>query len=175
MNTDRRVARIAALSRRLRRTVWAVAGLVAVAIALMLAIGFGEATIRVGDQTLDLDQLPGGAILALVVVWLPAAVVIGWLLLLADRLLALYERGEIFAVDNARIIGTAGKLIAALAVLGSFERPLAAWWVAQYGVAVESWSFEPRLGTFFIGVGIIVVGHVMSLGAEMAEEQSLTI
>ena len=29
--------------------------------------------------------------------------------------------------------------------------------------------------TLLIGVGIIVVGHVMSLGAEMAEEQSLTI
>jgi len=175
MQTDQRVAHVATLSRRLRRTVWVVAGLVVLAIALLLAIGFGEATLRIGDQTLDLGQLPGGAILALVVVWFPAAVIIGWLLFLADRLLALYERGEIFGVDNARIIGTAGKLIVALAIFGSLERPLAAWWVSRFGVAVESWSFEPQLGTFFIGLGIIVVGHVMSLGAELAEEQSLTI
>lgn len=175
MKTDQRVARIATLSRRLRRAVWGVAGLIVLALALMLAIGFGEATIRIGDETLDLAQLPQGAILALVIVWFPGAVIVGWLLFLSDRLLALYERGEIFGVANARIIGTAGRLIAAVAILGSLERPLAAWWVSRFDVPVETWSFEPQLGTFLIGVGIIVVGHVMSLGAEMAEEQSLTI
>jgi hypothetical protein len=170
-----RIAHIATLSRRLRRAIWTLAGLAVLGIAIVLLLGYGEAWIMFGEVKLKTADLSAGAATVLAVCWMPAAIMIGWLLCLAHRLLALYERGVIFGSENARIIGTSGRLIVALAVFDTVMPPIASWALTQVGIPISTWSMEPRFGLFFIGIGIVVVGHVMSLGAEMAEDQSLTI
>ena len=175
MRPDLRIAHIAILSRRLRRGLWATLGIVVLGTALLAASGHATARFDFGSTHLDWDEMAGPArVVAIVCVSPMLAVLIG-LLVMADRLLALYERGEVFGVENARVIRRSGQLLVVLAVIRTLTGPIAAWSIERAGQPVESFSIEPEVGLFLVGVGIIVVGHVMSLAADMAEESSLTI
>ena len=63
----------------------------------------------------------------------------------------------------------------ALAIANTIAPPVAQAIGAGLGLVVDDISIDPRLGLLSIGIAIIVVGHVMSLGAEMAEDRALTI
>ena len=87
----------------------------------------------------------------------------------------LYEQDQIFGPSNAKLIHQCGKLLVALAVVNTIASPVAQALGVAMGLADNDISIEPQLGLFLIRFAIIVVGHIMSLGAEMAEERALTI
>lgn len=175
MRQNDRIAHIARLARRLRYGIRTVVVLALVAVVVAVVNGQPTAQFVMGSLRLKVAEMSAATLGVLLLTMLPVIVIVAWLVWLCDRLLALYERGEIFSRANAALILRAGKLVVALSVVGSVLQPLAAWSISRTGVLVETWTFEPRLGTLFIGLGIVVVGHVMSLGAEIAEDQELTI
>jgi hypothetical protein len=175
MSQDARIAHIATLARRLRYGIWALVGITTLAILVLVVEGIATAQLVLGSVRLEMSDVSGATAAVVAAATLPLLALFGWLAWLCDQLLALYQRGEIFGRANAELILRAGKLIVALSVMASVIEPLAGWALSKVGAPIESWSFEPRVGTLLIGLGIVVVGHVMSLGAEMAEDQELTI
>ena len=173
------------LSRRLRWGIWAIVGVLAVAVFAVLLIASGvvggsgqlsiwEGTINVGSE-MPLDDVPWRGRLLLMALFAPSLTILLAVLRLADRLLQLYEEGQIFSTRNARIIHQGGKLLVALAAINTIAYPVAQAVAMRFGVRHGAVSIEPELGLLFVGVAIIVVGHFMSLGGEMAEDTALTI
>jgi len=79
---------------------------------------------------------------------------------LVDRLLQLYERGGIFSARNARIIYHSGER--------RVPWPSSTPWRLPYASSSRrhlEWGVDDvELALFFVGVTIIIVGHVMRLG-----------
>ncbi|MDP6582384.1 MAG: DUF2975 domain-containing protein [Vicinamibacterales bacterium] len=184
METDERIARIKVLSRRLRWVVWGTAALCGFAVVVTLLIATGlpvdGASISiggdfVGDNQLPLDQVSGPGRFLLALPFLPSMVIVFAVLRLGDRLLKLYEQGKIFGAANARIIHQSGKLLVALALVNAVASPIAQAIGAGSGLPIDDISIDLQTGLLLIGVAIIFVGHIMSIGAEMAEDRALTI
>ncbi len=176
MDNVERIRRIAVLSRRLRWAIWiGLALLIVVVFAAVIGIGFGVSTnLSLEGNTVALEKLAVGERLLILLLLSPMFVLGGWLIWSWDRLLALYQRGVIFSADNAAIIRRCGQLIIALAIVDTVVMPLGVMVLAR-ALPDTHVAVEPNLGLLLVGVGIIVVGHVMSLGADMAEEASLTV
>ena len=179
MRTDERISRIAVLSRRLRWAIRSIAALLVLATAVILiGVGSGSfATVRLNFHGVELpiEQIPLEGRLLLLACFAPLFGLVLVLLWQCDRLLRLYERGVIFSAENARIIRRCGQITLALAVVDTIVAPLAALVMVSNGAADVDVSIDVNIGLLLAGVGILVVGHVMSLGAEMAEESALTI
>lgn len=183
MQTDERIARIAVLSRRLRWVVWSLLGLSGLTALIVLVMVTGlagdAASFRIGGDAMDinlsLDGVSGPRRLLLIAPFTPSALIVVAVLWLADRLLRLYEQGEIFTPANAHIIHQCGKLLVALAIANTLASPAALAIGAGLGLASDDISIDLQAGLLLIGVAIIVVGHIMSIGAEMAEDRALTI
>tara|TARA_A100001037_G_C15021659_1_gene576613 strand:- start:207 stop:776 length:570 start_codon:yes stop_codon:yes gene_type:complete len=181
--TDARIARSAVLSRRLRWVVWGllgICGLAALIVLVMVTGAGGEAgSFRIGGENANiniaLDGVSGPVRLLLIAPFLPSGLLVLAVLWATEKLLRLYEQDQIFGPSNAKLIHQCGKLLVALAVVNTIASPVAQALGVAMGLADNDISIEPQLGLFLIRFAIIVVGHIMSLGAEMAEERALTI
>ncbi len=184
MQTDERMARIKLLSRCLRWVVWATGALCgfAVVVTLLLASGLelDGASISVGGDLVGNNRLPleqvsrqGRFLLALA--FLPSMVIVIAILRLGDKLLKLYEQGQIFGAANARIIHQCGKLLVALSLVNAVASPIAQTIGSAAGLPIDDITVDLQTGLLLLGVAIIFVGHIMSIGAEMAEDRALTI
>jgi len=173
MNDTLHLARIALLSRRLRWVVWFVLGSIAIVTAaiLLLPSSGGAMSIGLGDDEAPLAATSFGTRVAVLLAMTPALLIWVGLLWRCDRLLRLYERGVVLARDNAIIIRELGQLIMALSVVRALQPFLTSLFTGFDNLEVGVAPF----GLFAIGVGVVVIGHVMSLGAEMAAESELTI
>lgn len=179
METDRHLERITTLSRRLRLAVRAIAALLVIAL-IVVAVNLGTGTpivsIDLGGTKVALEEVRGPMVrVVLVAVVLPIFGLVAWLLWQTDQLLGLYERGQVFATESGRRIRRCGQILVALAVIDTFLVPLLLLMASQAGGVVDDISVDVNLGLFLGGFFVIVVGHVTSLGAEMAEDQALTI
>ncbi len=107
--------------------------------------------------------------------WIAAVLVILFQLRKIIRTLA---AGDPFVRSNARRIQLIGLVVIGLEILktlinllfslylkGNFE-------IEGLGLAT---SFRPGLGVMFVGLLVVVLGEVFRLGAEMQEEQALTV
>lgn len=180
MKTDQYLERITTLSRRLRLAVRAVAVLAGIAlIFVVFSLGSGAGTDRItvdlGGTKVALEEMQGPGRLVLLGVVLPFFGLVAWLLWQTDRLLGLYERGQVFAPESGRRIRRCGQVLVALAVLDTVVSPLLLLLPALPGAADGQITVEPNLGLFLGGFFVIMVGHVTGLGAELAEDQALTI
>lgn len=178
METDGHLERITTLSRRLRLAVRAIAALITIALMVVvfnLGSGTYVASIDISGTSIPLEAIQGSARLVLLGGVLPFFGIVVWLLWQTDRLLGLYERGQVFAAECGRRIRRCGQALVALAVLDTVVAPLLVLLASRAGSLEGEIALEPSLGLFLGGFFVIVVGHVTGLGAEMAEDQALTI
>jgi len=178
MKTDQHLERITTLSRRLRfalRVILVLALVALVTVLFGLGSGAGTATVDIGGAKIDLGRVPGAGWLLVFGLIVPFFAVVLALLYQADRLLGLYQRGQIFAAENGHRIRRAGQLLIALWVLEIIVVPLVMLVANRVGPGLEEVSIDVDLGLLLAGIFVIVIGHVMSIGAELAEDQALTI
>ena len=173
MHDTARLRTIAILSGRLRWVVWfflAVLALTTVAVAVAPTAG-GLVLIGPTDAEVPLEQAPYSD--RATVLGLLAPFVIGWLGVLwcCERLLVLYQHGTVLARANGRRIRQIGSWLLAIAAVRVLQPFVAAFFISGYHVRLSTDS----LGFAAVGVGVIIVGHVMYLAAEVAEESELTI
>lgn len=178
MNNGHHMERITTLSRRLRFAVRGIGVLLGLGMVVVLfAVGSGAVggSMDIGGTKISLDEVRGPVRLALLGVVVPFFGLVAWLLWQTDRLLGLYARGQVFAPESGRLIRRCGQVLVALAVVDTVLGPLLLLVASQVGGVVEDISVDVNLGQFLGGFFVIVVGHVTSLGAEIAEDQALTI
>lgn len=177
MDHAQRLRRIAVLSRRLRRALRIAAVFIALALcAAVLGTLFGgdDFQLRVGEVSAPAGGVSIASRMLVLSLLAPLVVLGGWLLWCWDRLLRLYEAGVVLGAENGALIRRCGQLVIGLAVADTVVIP-ACMWVLSSAAGEGQLTLDPNLGLLFVGCGVVVVGHVMTLGAEMAEEASLTI
>lgn len=183
MPGNQRLQRIRTLSRRLRWAVRAIVVIVVVAVLLvLLGIGGDSAHLDLGGTRIDISGTGVGFRLLLLVCIAPAVAVVLALLHQTDRLLGLYQAGTVFAPENGQRIRRSGQLLMVLAVLDTITGPLlAAMALSRFGAGIiesaqiADVSLDLNIGLFLAGVFVVVIGHVMAVGSELAEDQALTI
>ncbi|NKB89483.1 MAG: DUF2975 domain-containing protein [Acidobacteria bacterium] len=173
MNNSSHLQRIAALSRGLRWVIWFFLAVTVITTVFVIAIPSTNGMIRVG---LADDEAPLGTVglrerLTIVAVMAPAIAIWLGLFWTCERLFALYERGVVFERRNAQLIRRLGQLVIGLGVVYLAQPFLVSSLIDRAHVEVSTGT----LGVIAIGAGVIAVGHVMSLAAEMAEESELTV
>jgi hypothetical protein len=176
---EARLERVKRTSRGARRACYllmvlvGLGALVGVAAALTIPESL---TCDIGGVRQPCSDLPQGAVALTTFALLGGLVLIGLALHRLGRLFHNYSNGEIFTRGSAREIRLLGYLAAAYALfkLAMFVATLAVFAGAE-GDWVRNLRFELPLGAIVIASLVLLLSWVMDVGAEIREENELTV
>lgn len=167
------------LGRRFRR--------LTLALIFITPCAFGYAVWRFGPLALlrpaqgvpvdaaALDALPALGSLALL--GIGSLVPLLWLAVLGllYRLFGLYARGEVFGLENIRLIRRCGIALVLIDVARIAQSMLLGPVLGALGVAPAHFAIELQASVAIIGLFIVLIGHVMAVARELEESDRLTI
>jgi hypothetical protein len=177
--TEERLEKVKRMSRSARRVCFLLMALTALA-ALGVTAGRLNApemfTCEIGGVRQACGELPPEAVTFTVVGVIGGLVLLWVALYRLARLFQNYSRGEIFTRGSAREIRVLGYVAAAYAI---FQVTMVVAMLALAANGGSDWPRELRLdfslGPFVIAFFVLLFSWVMDVGAEMREENELTV
>ena len=102
------------------------------------------------------------------ILWL----VVLWLLY---GLFGLYARGEVFGLDNIRLIRRCGVVLVLIDIARMVQSMLLGPVLGAFGVAPSYFVVELQVSVAIVGLFIVLIGHVMAIARELEESDRLTV
>ncbi len=168
--------KLKATSTRLQVVVLALMALTPCAVALSAAIGSWADLLDVPHGIpIDAARISGAGLLAVLGVASikPAAYMVAFWLLY--KLLGLYRDGIVFESANVAAIRRIGWALVGIDVAGLVQTMLTGPVLTAFGISEGHISIGIEAAFLTVGLFILLVAHVMDLGRELKEEDSLVI
>ena len=91
------------------------------------------------------------------------------------RLFDLYARGEVFSERNVTVIRHCGYVLMAVDFVRILQSALTGPVLTALGAVTGYLTLEIGISTLIIGLAVVLISHVMSLGCKIYESDRLTI
>lgn len=170
---------VAALGRRSQQLTLALILITPFAFAYVVW-AFGPMALLRMPEGVPVDAAALAALLALgslALLGIGAIVPLLWLAVLGllYRLFGRYARGEVFGLENIRLIRRCGIVLVLIDIARMLQSLLPGLVLGAFGVAPSRVVIELQISVAIIGLFIVLIGHVMAVARELEESDRLTI
>ena len=168
--------RLQVTSKRLQIAVLVLIALTPVAVCATILTGAWADLLRLPAVIeLDASRITGFALIAVIVLGSikPAAILFAFWRLY--RLLGLYREGTVFTAGNVAAIRKIGWALVTIDIAGMAQTIATGPALSLFGVVQRHISLRPELAFLTVGLFVVLVAHVMELGRELKEQDSLVI